>query len=581
MSNKRFIIVFLFGIFVLLSLLFLHDKFAGDIADVKTQNSLCPFNPRLVDRIKIKWVKKNSEVSVALDESGTWFLRSPIKAETDEEVINRLVDTLTLVPPGDMLSDSDIAEMGRKISDFGFAPANYEIELGSKAKSCRVLIGNPTPSHAEVYARVEGMRNIFAVSSALLSAMPKSFDDLRRKALISSSLDEISELEFRTPGSAFVKISRDGSKWQLVQPSVAPADQETVIKVADSLIAGRVAEFTWPSSVRPLENGDINADGQLRAPGLVPFSLDNEGRLSVTVRTKLGKVERIVFGSAASSNLVYALVQDGSSVVKVNSALRDVCRVSGDSLRDMRIFPVSGDAVKSFSIKDGDSIYVLKRDANGLWQLDVPVVALADQKRTAAFVDSILRLKQNDLISKNEETLEVSVTSTLTNFPPVHVAVSLLEGMNEPANLRSKVLIELDPKKVSVLESQIATRRETVQYDPAKAMWMRVVGKNTEDKRVRRVNENALKKLLSCLSRLEASSIETVAATSSDFKRCGLNEPYGIISVDILGEESIRKNIMLGGATASGGRYATVSGMDAVFILPRAVVAVLTQAIVE
>lgn len=581
MSNRRFIIVFLFGIFVLLSLLFLHDKFAGDVADVKTQNSLCSFNPRAVDRIKIKWVKKKAEVSVALDESGTWFLLSPIKAETDEEVVKRLVDTLTLIPPGDMLSDADIAEMGRKISDFGFAPANYEIELGSKEKSCRVLIGNPTPSRAEVYARVEGMRNIFAVSSALLSVMPKTFDDLRRKALISSSLDEISELEFRTPGSAFVKISRDGSKWQLVQPSVAPADQETVIKVADSLIAGRVVEFTWPSSARPLEEGDVNADGQLRAPGLVPFSLDNDGRLSVTVRTKLGRAERIVFGSAASSNLVYALVQDGSSVVKVNAALRDVCKVNGDSLRDMRIFPVSGDAVKSFSIKNGDAIYVLKRDANGLWQLDAPVVALADQKRTAAFVDSILRLKQNDLASKNEEMLEVSVSSTLTNFPPVQVAVSLLEGMNEPANLRSKVLIELDADKASVIECRIAGRREVVQYDSAKAMWMRVADKDAENKRIRRVNETALKKLLSCLSRLEASSIETVAATSSDFNRCGLNEPYGIISIDISGEENIRKNIILGGATASGGRYATVSGMDAIFILPRTAVVSLTQSIVE
>jgi hypothetical protein len=581
MSNKRFIIVFLLGIFALISFLFLHSKFAGDVATVETQNSLCSFNPKSVDKIKIKWVKKNTDVLVELDESGTWFLRSPINAETDEEVIKRLVDALTLIPPGDMLSDSDVAEMGRKISDFGFSPANYEIELASKEKKCRILIGKPTASRAEVYARVEGRRNIFAVSSDLLSALPDSFDGFRRKALISSSLDAISELEFRTPGSAFVKIVRDGSKWQLVQPSVAPADQETVIKVADALISSRVFEFAWPSSSRPLVEGDINADGQLRAPGLVPFSLDNEGRLSVAVRTKLGKTERIVFGDAASSNLVYALVHNGEAVVKVNSSLRDICKVSGDSLRDMRLFPVPGDAVKSFSVKDGDAVYVLKRDAHGLWQLDAPVAALADQKRTSAFIDSVLRLKQNDLVSHNEETLEVSVVSTLTNFPPVEVAVSLLGGMSEPANFRSKVLLELNPRSITRVESKIANMREVVQYDSTKEMWMRVVEGTQSDKRIRRANESVLKNIFTCLSNLEASSIETVSSTSSDFKRCGLNEPYCIISIDISGEKNVRKNILLGGATASGGRYATVGGMDAIFVLPRSTVAVLTQSIVD
>jgi hypothetical protein len=582
MSNRRFIIIFLLGIFALLGVLIVHERFTDDVATSEKRNSLCAFNPSSVDTINIKWVKKNVSVSVEKSPSGTWFLTSPIKTETDEEVIKRLVDALTLIPPGDMLTDADIADMGRRISDFGFSPANYEIELGAKGETCRILIGNSTASRAEVYARVEGLRNIFAVSSDLVSILPDSYDGLRRKALISTPLDGISELEFRTPGLAFVKIVRDGTKWRLVQPSAAPADTEAVEKIAGSLIAGRISEFSWPSSSRPLEDGDINADGQLRSPGLVPFSLDNEGKLSVSVRSKLGISERIVFGDAASSNLVYALVQNASAVVKVSSSLRDVCKITGESLRDMRLFPVSGDAVKSLSVKDGDAVYVLSRDSAGLWRLDAPVAAQADQKSTASLVDSILRLKENDLVlTDDEEKLEISLVSAHTNFPPVKVAVSLLGGMREPANLRSKVLIELDQKTISRIESQVAGKRETIEYDPLKVLWMRVVENSSSDKRVRRVNDAALKRLFECLAKLSAVSIESMAATSDDFKRCGLNNPYGIISIDITGKESVRKNIMLGGATASGGRYATVGGTDAIFVLSRKTVAVLTQSLVE
>ena len=581
MSNRRFIIVFLLGSAVLLTVLLLHGWYARDVATVETRSALCTFDPGTVDRIKIKWTEKNPDVTVERDGYGEWKLVSPINAETDESVVKRLVDALTLLPPGDMLSDSELASMGRRISDFGLSPAKCKIELGAKGKTCRIAIGNPTASRAEVYARVDGVRNVFAVSGDLLSALPLSFDALRRKSLTSIPSDAISEIEFRTPGYSFVKVVRDGVKWMMVQPSVAPADSEIVLKVADALISGRVAEFAWPSSSRSLVEGDLTSEGKLRSPGLVPFALDNDGALSVTIRSKLGKTERVVFGAAASSNLVYALVQNGSAVVKIDSSLRDVCKVSGSSLRDARVFPVSGDSVKSFSVKAGDVVYVLKRSPDGIWRLDAPVSALADQKSAASFVDSVLRLKQNDLVSKEEEKLEVSLFSSTTNFPPVEVAVSLLGGLREPANLRSKVLLAIDPKSIVRIESRTAGKSQAVQYDPAKSLWMRIVGEEEEDSRVRRVNGEALENILSAFSSLEASSIETVAATADDFKRCGLHEPYCMISLDVSGPGNIRKNIILGGATASGGRFATVGGTDAIFVLSRKLVAILTESLAE
>jgi hypothetical protein len=72
-----------------------------------------------------------------------------------------------------------------------------------------------------------------------------------------------------------------------------------------------------------------------------------------------------------------------------------------------------------------------------------------------------------------------------------------------------------------------------------------------------------------------------VAATPDDLRRCGLDMPELTIAVDFDQAESARRNLLLGGVAPGGGRYATVGGADAVFILSRAVVQDLSAKIAE
>ena len=112
--------------------------------------------------------------------------------------------------------------------------------------------------------------------------------------------------------------------------------------------------------------------------------------------------------------------------------------------------------------------------------------------------------------------------------------------------------------------SQKSGRTLAVAYEAVRDTWN--LEKPIEG---RRASPKAIKSMLTALTHVEATSVETVAATPNDYRRCGLDVPECTIAIDMEGAGSVRKNILLGGVASGGGRYATVGGADAVFIVSR------------
>jgi hypothetical protein len=54
-----------------------------------------------------------------------------------------------------------------------------------------------------------------------------------------------------------------------------------------------------------------------------------------------------------------------------------------------------------------------------------------------------------------------------------------------------------------------------------------------------------------------------------------------VVAVDVEAPGAARRNILLGGAASGGGRYATVGGADAVFVISKQTAAALTAELVE
>ena len=106
-----------------------------------------------------------------------------------------------------------------------------------------------------------------------------------------------------------------------------------------------------------------------------------------------------------------------------------------------------------------------------------------------------------------------------------------------------------------------------VRLNVERGAWDLVRAEGATD--ARRVNDEAVKALLSALARVEATGVETLAATADDLRRCGLDKPAFVLAVDVDASDAVRQNVLIGGSAPGGGRYATVGGADAVFVISR------------
>ena len=564
MSNRRPILFFLVGIILLGGLLLWMELRARRTSSEVRTGALCEFPPERVDACFVRNAG-GDEVELARGADGSWRIVRPFAVAADAAVVARLVDALTLVPVSEMRSEGEILELNETPADFGIGANSLTVTLCSGRRQTSVAFGNLSPSGTEVYARVEGSRAICALPRSAFDRIPSDVDDFRERGLLVCSRDEITGLDIRVPDKPAVRLARAGGGWSILSPAAAPADGAAVGVLVDRLAAAQIAAFEIPSRARSsVPTGGILKDD------LVPYGLD--AGLSVTVRAAADYAEQIVFGRSAGTNLVWALVRNGTAVVSVDAALAERCRADSASLRDTRVFPFAeGETVTSVSFTAGPAVYVLAQDTNSVWRIESPVAAPADQPKVAEFMERLLRLRQNDVSDEgraDDERVLVSVSTTVTNRPGVAVSAALLGGKPAFADLRSKTLLSIDPATVRRLSVRAESGAETtVRLNTERGSWDLVRGEKESD--ARRVNEEAVKALLSALARVEATGVEALAATADDLRRCGLDKPAFVLAVDVDAADAVRQNVLIGGSAPGGGRYATVGGADAVFVISR------------
>ncbi len=579
MSNRRFIIFFLVGIASAAILLMFSSIRARP--GVKPGNTVIEtFSPDDADGIEI--VSQMSRTNrLERTPLGTWRLVHPFLAQADAVSVAKFLDAMLLLKTGDMLTASDMRVLGRTMRDFGFASRQLSVSVSSGPRVMHLEFGGKTPSGSEVYVRTGSEGPVFTVSSSVFAAVPDSMDAFRRRRVFEASPGAIVAADFRVPGTTFVKLARSGGNWQIVQPDKAPADAAVVNDVIARLLALRVENFVWPDAWSAGADA-VPATDKLKAARLTAYGIDEAEGLSVALWTSQTAVERLVFGSPAGSNLVHALVHDGSTVVTIDSAVSSLCKAGRDKFLDARIFPFGADSLKSLSVTIGGTVYVLSSGTNGYWRIESPVAAPADASAVAELIDRVLRLKQNDRIPEGRAGATVAVTAAMpafestTNLAAVTVKADFLK---DPANLRSKQIISVSPAVVKRLAVVAAGGETVVEHDVERDAW-RIVKTSAPAASVR-VSAEGLSRVLKALSDVSAVSVENMNAGPEDFKRCGLSRPAFTIAADVETADAVRRNLLLGNAAPGGGRYATAGGADAIFIISRESVAALTVPLVE
>ena len=597
MGNRQTILMLLLGIVVCLALLWYARQRDVSFAEAARNVSvLGGRTPGAVDRLTVE--REGLYLDVRRQRHG-WEMYLPFAASLDQGAVAQLLDAVEQARASDVMRFSEMNRRNLTLGDLGLAPPAARVTFHGAGWSSTLLVGRPTPSGNEVFVRDVGMETIWSVPAAVASRLPAAADDWRSRDLAAGDRTRLRLLEVRAPGKPFIRLSKETGTWRLLQPADGPADDRKVEALLDALYAGKAVRFVWPS-VSSSVTGILVTESELKSRMEI-YGLGPDAALQVTVQESANAAPvKVAFGNRCDGedNLRYVLMPGGNTVAAASNAVFDAFQRAPADLRDMRLFSERPQNVKRLEIAADNLLLVLaQKDAQ--WQMESPVLMRMDQGRVMAALDQLLRLTAETIsdgadtpppdadaaalpVSQielqtdsgafrvafmREDTEGQSYCVTMTNNPVVyHVASSNVP----PAFLGGQAALGLCDRVVLSLTNG-AIRRVTVKRSDGTSEALQRDGVGDTGWRTtaeaREIDTRALEAFLAKVSSLTVDRIEKPFVAPSGADPYEFKTPWLEITLDVDAADAIRKTIIIGKEAPGDGRYATIRGHDAIFIL--------------
>ena len=516
------------------------------------------------DVTRISLARKGDAETVLERDAAGGRIVEPFVGRADGQAVMKLIDALSITPIQDATSDSELLRLGRTRADFSLEDPVLRIRLRQESGDELAFgFGAPTATADGVYAESDDSAAVFVVPPEVLAAVDVPADGFRRRALFKSGVESVSKFDVKRNDGTVLEFSREGQGWRFREGA---ASTQKVVAFLTELLSASATSFVWPV-------GASNETDHASEALLTGYGLDPDGAITVTLKDFDGVDRQVSFGKDAGDGCVYALVQNGGAIVTIPGKLRDTAAQDAVLFTDSRLFPVDLRTASFFSIAAENVLYAFARDKGGVWGIESPIIAPADQATTESVLSRVLALTSADLVTAGGVAVSVA-----TNGETVTVSRDSVLGRHTFEDLRSRELLRIDPTQVKRIvrtpNAREGAAATSVVYDRDRRAWN--VENGGDDVTA---DLDGISVVLSAISPLQATRVEKLKVPAADLDDYGLDDPLLTVAVDQNAEELVRKNIIIGKRTR-GGRFATIGSSDAVFVLSEDVVAKLSTAIV-
>ncbi|MBC7288820.1 MAG: DUF4340 domain-containing protein, partial [Armatimonadetes bacterium] len=316
---------------------------------------------------------------IALEKRGDqWWITSPFEGWADKDEVERLARTICELKP-DRRPNEDPNK-----KEYGLDNPEVTVKLWyDGGKKIELAVGQETPVGSQRFAKIEGRKGLFLVSSYVKTDLDKKPEDLRDKKLAHFNPDDIESIDLQTSKGTFKLVARkEGDKrvWYLEAPIQTKADHWTVDTIATRPKDVQAKEFaTIPK--------DLSGFGLDRPNAKAVYHLKNGKTVTVLVGKREKQMVKKEYGEGEEQQeIVYVMLEGRPEILLVESSFLDDFDKDLMALRDKHVVQFERDKVRTIKVqrKTGLSFTVAKRADQ--WFLDAPQPGKAKQTK----VDDIL-----------------------------------------------------------------------------------------------------------------------------------------------------------------------------------------------
>jgi hypothetical protein len=284
-------------------------------SDAKVEKVFPGLQSDKIDEIHVH--SESGESTVLKKDKDGWKITEPTAAAAQESEASGIANALSQLEVARVIDENPAS-----LVDYGLGAPRVEIQFKAEGdKDFRKLfIGQKTPTGANVFAKKNDEKRVFAVASFQDQAFNRSTFDLRDKTVIKLDRDKVDHVEVNADNKT-LELAKTGSDWKLVKPVQAPAD----LGAAEGLI-GKVQSAQMKSIV---------------AENVPPADLKKYGldKPSASVTLGLGSAKAaLLLGGKSGDGAVYAKDASKPIVMTVDAMLADDLKKGPDDYRKRDLF---------------------------------------------------------------------------------------------------------------------------------------------------------------------------------------------------------------------------------------------------
>lgn len=206
----------------------------------ETGIALAPIDSLAVDKIEIK----TPASSVVLQKNGVeWYLQEPISYRADQPTVAAFLHDSKSLEVKNVVSNKP-----EKQSVFQVDSTGTQVKIFEKGmEKVAFVVGKPTSSYSEMYARRSGSNDVLIVSGAPLHVFSRPANQWRDKTIFSTSRDNIKEVRYQYGDTTVVLAFKD-SIWTIGKDT---ALAEAVSNLLSSLSSVQADDFVDTIVSRP------------------------------------------------------------------------------------------------------------------------------------------------------------------------------------------------------------------------------------------------------------------------------------------------------------------------------------------
>ncbi|MFH0960343.1 MAG: DUF4340 domain-containing protein [Pseudomonadota bacterium] len=305
---------------------------------------------------EIKIVRSEDEpIRIAKNEANAWRVVSPLDTPADTSTVDRLIASAISAQP-----EKIVLEKNTDWNTYGLEKPSLSLFFSAKGKTSEISFGASNPSKSSYYVRVQDDPRLFLVADTLEKSLNKSLFNVREKAVVKFSPEEITEIEIIHEGQQ-TDLKKTEGKWRITHPMDTRANTAIIRSFLTNLKDLKAQEIIDTPS-----NGN-NSNILNESLNKIAFK-GRDFSKTLTFGVDRNQTEE----SKTPGHSLYVSVSGQTPVYVVDGKFFERNKMNIESLRDRSITSFEPIDVQKIEIEFMNKKWLLAKSSDNKWNMQAP-----------------------------------------------------------------------------------------------------------------------------------------------------------------------------------------------------------------